>query len=238
MTLEPDHGFKLLSLEEEEKLERILNERSQGAYGLSALHGVITASVVGPKPVPLDWIVQTVLSGPDSEENGFDHFPEFSWAAEKIEELFLGISRGLQQDPEVFCLVVDRTKLEGDETTPDPRTWCLGFVKGMTYHEHYWEAHLQMDYPAVGLITMIADEGGWGEKDGLNLYKKIPPSELCEALQIAILAIHRFWPAYNDEYYRPIPAPVPIRSPVVPGRNQPCPCGSGRKFKRCCGGTS
>jgi SEC-C motif-containing protein len=26
------------------------------------------------------------------------------------------------------------------------------------------------------------------------------------------------------------------RSPVTPGRNEPCPCGSGKKFKRCHGG--
>jgi len=25
---------------------------------------------------------------------------------------------------------------------------------------------------------------------------------------------------------------------VAPGRNQPCPCGSGKKYKHCCGGAS
>jgi hypothetical protein len=30
-------------------------------------------------------------------------------------------------------------------------------------------------------------------------------------------------------------APLPARSSRVPGRNDPCPCGSGRKYKRCCG---
>ena len=29
--------------------------------------------------------------------------------------------------------------------------------------------------------------------------------------------------------------PVPARSSRAPGRNDPCPCGSGRKYKRCCG---
>lgn len=24
------------------------------------------------------------------------------------------------------------------------------------------------------------------------------------------------------------------RNDVVPGRNRPCPCGSGKKFKKCC----
>ena len=30
------------------------------------------------------------------------------------------------------------------------------------------------------------------------------------------------------------PAPVKTASPKV-GRNEPCPCGSGKKFKQCCG---
>lgn len=38
-------------------------------------------------------------------------------------------------------------------------------------------------------------------------------------------------------YTRPVregPAPVRASGPK-PGRNDPCPCGSGKKFKRCCG---
>jgi len=27
-----------------------------------------------------------------------------------------------------------------------------------------------------------------------------------------------------------------IRSRKAPARNKPCPCGSGKKFKKCCGG--
>ena len=33
------------------------------------------------------------------------------------------------------------------------------------------------------------------------------------------------------------PKPVPVRREAPrTGRNDPCPCGSGRKFKKCCGG--
>jgi tetratricopeptide (TPR) repeat protein len=31
------------------------------------------------------------------------------------------------------------------------------------------------------------------------------------------------------------PRPEPVTVAPVPGRNDPCPCGSGRKFKKCCG---
>lgn len=28
---------------------------------------------------------------------------------------------------------------------------------------------------------------------------------------------------------------MPYRATPAPGRNEPCPCGSGRKYKHCCG---
>lgn len=34
----------------------------------------------------------------------------------------------------------------------------------------------------------------------------------------------------------PLPEPVePISAEEEPGRNDPCPCGSGKKYKKCCG---
>ena len=34
----------------------------------------------------------------------------------------------------------------------------------------------------------------------------------------------------------PLPPPVePIRADTQPKRNDPCPCGSGKKYKQCCG---
>jgi Uncharacterised protein family (UPF0149) len=129
MTLDPDHGFELLSSEDQERLERIIEERSAAACDVPALHGMLTACVVGPKPVPLDWVVKTVLSDPCLEASEFDHFPEFSWASEKIEELFLRISRVFQQDHQMFRPLFSQPELEEGDTTPDPRTWCLGFVQ-------------------------------------------------------------------------------------------------------------
>ncbi len=34
------------------------------------------------------------------------------------------------------------------------------------------------------------------------------------------------------------PPPAPVRADEGPGRNAPCPCGSGKKFKKCCGDRS
>lgn len=48
------------------------------------------------------------------------------------------------------------------------------------------------------------------------------------------------WTAAPDEPvsgapYVPPPKPLPYIAPLRVGRNDPCPCGSGRKYKKCCG---
>ena len=230
MTLDPDHGFGLLSREDQEKLELILTERSDGLYGAPALHGMLTASVVGPEPVPMNWILQTVLSPPESEAIGFDNFPEFSWVVEKTEELLFRISRVFQQDPEMFRLLVYMPKLKEGDTTPDPQTWCNGFVEAMAYHREDWAPLLSAEFgfERIAPILMTSDPDEWAKKDVLNPFTELTPLELCDGLKIAVLAIHAFWSRYD-------PNPSPIRASDTPGRNDPCPCGSGKKYKRCCG---
>ena len=45
--------------------------------------------------------------------------------------------------------------------------------------------------------------------------------------------MHKLMPAASktSTYYKP----SPMIKPPEPGRNAPCPCGSGQKYKRCCG---
>ncbi len=47
----------------------------------------------------------------------------------------------------------------------------------------------------------------------------------------------RRYAVMKDIGTRVVPAAVEAPSPATPGRNAPCPCGSGKKFKRCCGRT-
>jgi len=55
----------------------------------------------------------------------------------------------------------------------------------------------------------------------LTIYKKLCPE--------------RFEIEDDDEWDDPIPQPYVRPEPKV-GRNDPCPCGSGKKYKKCCGG--
>jgi uncharacterized protein len=53
--------------------------------------------------------------------------------------------------------------------------------------------------------------------------------QILDLLPTSILGISLFW--RDPEMRKP---PKPVRSEKI-SRNQLCPCGSGRKYKKCCG---
>jgi uncharacterized protein len=232
MTLDPDHDAGYLSPNDCEKLERILIERSEGSYGVTALNGILTASEVGPETIPLDWILETVLTPPEPDLIGFDDFPDFKWVKEKIEEWFLRIRRALRQDPEKLRLLVHRpNKIEGD-TAHEPVTWANGFAEGMAYHQEKWAPLFEWGggrgFKAVVPILMISDADGWETRSGDNPFKQLPPWKQSETCRLAAVIIYTFW-------YLLYPSRTSTPASTTRGRNDPCPCGSGKKFKRCCG---
>jgi uncharacterized protein len=54
---------------------------------------------------------------------------------------------------------------------------------------------------------------------------------LKNAITPNVREIHAHWLARRGDY---APATTVIRSEPKVGRNDPCPCGSGKKFKKCC----
>jgi len=54
-----------------------------------------------------------------------------------------------------------------------------------------------------------------------------------------VAAATSWWPALGegeDEDTAIVEPQEPYRAPQNVGRNDPCPCGSGKKYKKCCGG--
>jgi uncharacterized protein len=49
-------------------------------------------------------------------------------------------------------------------------------------------------------------------------------------IEAAIPHLHRFWAPLRKSAVSTVKHDVP-----QPGRNDPCPCGSGKKYKKCCG---
>ncbi|HYP08335.1 MAG TPA: SEC-C metal-binding domain-containing protein, partial [Bryobacteraceae bacterium] len=61
--------------------------------------------------------------------------------------------------------------------------------------------------------------------------------EEVEIVQLALderLMLHGHNPVFFGDEAAPAEAAAPVPAGKV-GRNDPCPCGSGKKFKKCCG---
>jgi hypothetical protein len=96
-------------------------------------------------------------------------------------------------------------------------------------------AALPVDEDAADAIVRAV--GGYVSKHGV----KPEGSELAALMIRACIAagasnyIRYATPGENLDAYTSSSVAAPIRSPGKTGRNEPCPCGSGKKFKKCCG---
>jgi uncharacterized protein len=118
------------------------------------------------------------------------------------------------------------------------QVWAVGFMYAVESWPEEWEPPRDAD-AAEMLDTALGDIVALAEDDtgtpALSMYAEDgPPSvseERLDAFAAAIWAVYelrQIWRSYG-------PRVDPIRKAPAPGRNDPCPCGSGKKFKKCCG---
>jgi uncharacterized protein len=109
--------------------------------------------------------------------------------------------------------------------------WAAGFMHGMVLRRDAWmgQAESEEFRTFFGGILLLSSEA---RQIALEEGDTVPEREkLVEALPLSILGMHMFWREMDD---RPEGWTGQRRRAKV-GRNEPCPCGSGRKYKRCCG---
>lgn len=205
------------------------------AMDLATLEGFLTAIVIGPNIVmPSRWMpwVWDHIDGRVGPT--FDDLDEANAILRLIMRLYNGLIHRFQTDPEGFRPVY----LDGAEWGVSE--WCEGFLLGTQVDSTAW-APLMVGHPAwfTPFLRLGSDDGlqlTMQDGDGAHWIEAIVPS---------LAKIHAFW----LERRQPLPVPrtrsdanLPprMRRPVARGapkvgRNDPCPCGSGKKYKKCCG---
>ncbi len=200
---------------------------------LSALDGYQTALVIGPTTVmPSRWL-------PGVWGDTGDAAPDFATLAqaERIMAMLLrhmnGIVAEFETDPAAFEPMFDTHEFKGREYLCG-EAWAIGFMKGVELARADWQPlfdHAEM-VEVLRPLHLLGSEYIAGEEEKLvetparreKLTRRIPQS---------LAAIHAFWLPYRVAAHADR-APVRRTGPKV-GRNDPCPCGSGVKFKKCCG---
>ena len=237
MVVEQDLSLPL-SDEELERLDRFLVERieasededdegdeiEEGVLGLSELDGFLTAIVSGPQSVvPSVWLPAVWGECEPRWETEDQALEIFTLMMRHMN----AIAGHLMEEPGTFePIFLSREKEGAEYLIVDD--WCVGYVRALALTPDAWRAGGKGMESLLQPIFAFGTPEGWQMLDSLS-------DERHESLQQEIIpsvrAIHGFW---LDRRERPRPVePLRRGSPRV-GRNDPCPCGSGRKYKHCC----
>ncbi len=219
-----------LSDQEIEELDEFLmsDATPDGSMDIVTLDGFLTALVIGPGLVaPSVWL-KTIWGG--QGEPGFESSAQAQRVISLIMRRFNTLSILFEEPPE-FAPILWEREVEGT-TYRIADDWCWGFLAGVSLASEAWQA-LFTDAEHRALLRPIIT---LGSEDGWRLLEAdIDPDTAEQAaldeLEPSVIAISTYWRTQWRAALRQ--ASMRPRSLRV-GRNEPCPCGSGRKYKRCC----
>jgi len=109
--------------------------------------------------------------------------------------------------------------------------WTIGFWIGIGLSETAWDRMFEDEkgrkllYP----IYLFGSENGYKIFEEKPLIQEIDNIIWDEYLTKCVIEVYDYWLPY-----RKIPPQTEVSPVPKIGRNDPCPCGSGKKFKKCC----
>jgi uncharacterized protein len=194
----------------------------EGVIDIPELDGFLTAIVSGPVVlVPSRWL--PALWG-DFEPiwNSVDEHQRFMSLLIQHSNNIAGM---LMEDPADFEPLFEERRVK-DRWVTIVDEWCEGYVRAVRLAEDEWRAGGQEITDLLAPIRAFTGETNWyahaldEDEEVERLRNSIAPN---------VRAIHAKWLAGRS------PPQLPARRdrPRV-GRNDPCPCGSGKKYKHCC----
>jgi len=202
------------------------------------LDGYLAAVVSAPTmALPSEW-----LRWVWDTENGIAA-PTFSSTAQarQIKDLLMrhcqDVDQTLTHAPAAYEARLYAHQVDG-RTVPIIDEWCVGYFLGMSLDMLAWAPLLQEDPALMHTVMLYGTDAGW------DLLKKRTPDLAAHQVHADGLAtvacrVHAFWLAQRRTAHgkgktpRGRAKPRPLRSAPTMGRDEPCPCGSGKQYQHC-----
>jgi uncharacterized protein len=192
------------------------------AYG----HGFLSAVVAGPMVMPSAWL-QRFLAMQLSID-------DLNAAAARVMGAHNEVAQQLVERRESFGEITLRLA-KSDQTGGELIEWQRGFCDAMDLNTDGWTQflgdaeHKTLLEPLIfiGDLANDPDRRDW-------LADRTLRQNLGRAVGVMTV---RIWELYRDEVMKPLDfeRETPARREPKVSRNAPCPCGSSKKYKRCCG---
>lgn len=225
--------------------------------------GFMAAVICSRRPIPADEYLSVLLGLPAEGETADADSGSFASDAQRERFLTLWNQRWnevitaldaevntLEDDhcyhPEVMDIrggvadmpPEDQASFKDEDLPAFAQVWALGFMFAVESWPDEWlaprdkDAAKWLDDALQAILTMTEDDTGTPEVSPLS--EEGTPSTSIARLNAFGEAI---WAVYDlRELWKTMGVRIEtIRKVATPGRNDPCSCGSGKKYKKCCG---
>ena len=194
---------------------------------MDKLQGFLCAVVSSPDLIPVSrWMPEALGGEPDFES--IEQANEFmQLLMEYYNHVVAELSKN--QPPKMILKPGSQT-----DKQLDYQSWCDGYILGWSLSTQEWmspgnEPLKKLTFPILLLSGAFKEDAESRGKSFMpdDEYQKLE-QESADILPNAVVSIYNFWLSKRKS--------TPIkRDTSKVGRNDLCPCGSGKKFKQCCG---
>ena len=228
-----------LSTAEMDELDAFLSSdaTSDETMMLDQLDGYLTAIVIGPTTLSMNQWYPGIWGKCDEDAPHFNDIAEAQRIMEMIMRHYNGIIWSLQHDAESHEPIFDVfASEEGAIECIDGEMWAAGFMEGVALSHADWRPLFEDPRGSEWIepIRLLGDED-MSEVERAQTATPRQREAITKRIPASVAAIHRFWLPHRHAMHEVQSAKSFRRQHPKVGRNDPCPCGSGKKYKKCCG---
>jgi uncharacterized protein len=208
------------------------------AMNVERLDGFFAALIAGPETVMPSEYYREVFGGEMSEACEFGSLDEANEILGLMMRHWNTIAGTLLKGEPYVPLL-----LEDENGTAHGNDWAQGFMRGMHMRHNGW-AELVNDDEHGGCLVPIMMLFHEHDEDPKMRPKPITQEQredVIAGMAAGLLRAYKYFREQRQTYAGSASVRHSSefhRSTSKVGRNDPCPCGSGKKYKRCCGGTT
>lgn len=224
----------LLEDEEFEALEDLLisDVVPEDCMDLEMLDGFLAAVVASPSPILAEQWLPGVWSA-HGDVVSFGSGSQMQRAIRLVLRYYneLVTTIGEREGWEPFCYAAGEA-----DTLQVGEEWIEGFAQGLELWPTDWESAVPADRAEAVRAALDAMMAPWADEDTSAAADDETRLQWLESAVDTLDAIIAHWRECGLARPEPIPVEAPaVAAPRGPGRNDDCPCGSGKKYKKCCG---
>jgi uncharacterized protein len=215
------------------QLEQELLALGDDAMLLEELDGFIAGLLVCPDLIkPSEWLA-SVWGTENGEAPAFDNLDHLNLVLGLVMEHYNDVARTLIVCPDRYgpLLAVDK---RNDDVLWE--IWIAGFEKAIKLRPADWQKLLVADQETAQAMSGLLTLADVDRRDPRFSTEQLDALSAAAPDKIGpwIVALNEWRLANTTPNFNTSPPPFHA-PPTKVGRNDPCPCGSGTKYKKCCG---